>query len=647
MNKTTKKSETPSKKGNISADISMRAEKMRKAAVAFFFVAVWGVLSFYENATLFRISDQSQFLLSEVFFNEMISAPAGLLSYAASFLVQFFHYPALGAAIYVSMLLAVYLLTRKVFDIPGRYSLLALFPVAALLASNTQLGYWIFYLKVPGYYYMALLAVLAILSALWLYKRLGAGWRIPFALAWLAVGYPVLGVYALAGAVLMAVMTIADVDGVKGNKWLHKAAVIAVVAGIFAVPYIYYHIYTTVALKNAYMVGLPYSQWIFEYVKKVEHESFSYWHWIYLYWIPFILLMLSFMALPFAGKVKRRLPALGSAVGVNVVSLLLVALLLSVFWYNDTNFRIENKQNKAMWNEEWRKVADYAAEADVPTRQIVMNKNLALLKLGVAGNEMFNYPDGSSEILSPMIVHLTQTGGKMTYFQYAKFNFCYRWCVEDAVEYGWRNEYLKHAARSMLLSGEYKLAQRYLNILKGTLFYRGWAEELETFIEKPELIAKEKEFYLPLQMTCYSDALDVDESFVEVFLTKNFSYIPENASPLYIETALTSAMIRKDMKAFWFAFDKYLRVCNPKKLPKHYQEAVLLFMNLDKSNTVTIGDAFMERCISSSNQRRLASFVGKTKQYKGMDEAEMAQYFDDYDDTYFYFYFFVRKIKTN
>jgi hypothetical protein len=199
----------------------------------------------------------------------------------------------------------------------------------------------------------------------------------------------------------------------------------------------------------------------------------------------------------------------------------------------------------------------------------------------------------------------------------------------------------------MLLSGEYRLARRYINILKRTLFYRGWANEMEAFLDNPELIAKEKEFYMPLQMACYNDALDVDESFVEVFLTKNFGYIPEEASPMYVEMALISAMIRKDMRTFWFAFDRYLRVCNPKKLPKHYQEAVLLFMNLDKSNTVTIGDAFIERYITNSVQRRLSSFVGKTKQYKGMQEAEMAQYFDEYKDSYFYFYFFVRKIKTN
>lgn len=646
MSKTTNKGIAPSGDG-FFANISKRMDKIRTAIVVLFFVGVWGALSFYEAANLFRISDLSVFLFDELFFYEKLSMPAGLLMYVASFLVQFFHYPALGAAIYVTLLYLVYRLTIRVFDISARYNLLALVPVVALLATNTQLGYWIFYLKISGYYYVALLAVLAILSSLWLFKKFGAAWRIPLLLLWLFLGYPILGVYALVGAVLMAIFTMANIKSVKEGRWLHKIVVIVAVLAIFAVPYIYYNIYSSVALKSAYMIGVPYFQWQYGYAKNLEHTTFSYWHWIYLYWIPFVLLLLSFVALMVAKNVRKMLKVKNLDVVVSFAVVAFACLFLFVFWYNDKNFRIENKQNMAMWNEEWRSVADYAAGVDVPTRQVVMNKNTALLKLGAAGNELFDYPDGSADIMSPMIVNLSQTGGKMTYYQYGKFNFAYRWCVEDAVEYGWRFEYLKHAARSMLLAGEYRLAQRYLNILKRTIFYRAWAKRMEKFVENPDLLAKEKEFYMPLQMACYSDALDADESFVEAYLTKNFSYVPNGASAMYIEAALVSAMIRKDMKAFWFAFDKYLKVCSPKKLPKHYQEAVLLFKNLDKSNMVTIGNAFMEQHISSSTQRRLTSFVGKTKQYKGMKEEEMAPYFKEYSDTYFYFYFFVRKIKTN
>ena len=220
--------------------------------------------------------------------------------------------------------------------------------------------------------------------------------------------------------------------------------------------------------------------------------------------------------------------------------------------------------------------------------------------------------------------------------------------MEDAVEYGWRIEYLKHAVRSMLLLGEYRLAQRYVDILKRTIFYRGWAKEMEQYIEKPELIEKTNEFAMPLQLSCYSDALNVDESFVEAYLTNEFKYIPENATPLYIEVALANAMIRKDQKAFWFIFDRWMREVKPSRIPKCYQEALLMFLNIDKGNTVSVSPEFVDKFVSKSVQRRLEAFVAKTKKYKGMKELEMAPYFkEDYGDTYFYFYFFVRKIKTN
>ena len=173
-----------------------------------------------------------------------------------------------------------------------------------------------------------------------------------------------------------------------------------------------------------------------------------------------------------------------------------------------------------------------ARDATVPTRQVVMNKNIALLKMGLLGSEIFSYPDGSSDILAPMAVHLTQTGGMMAYFQYGKLNFCYRWCVENAVEYGWRVEYLKHAVRSMILSGEYRIAQRYIGILKKTLFHSSWAEEMEKFIKNPELIKKESEFALPLDLSCYPDGLEVDDSFVEMYLMNGFKNIYPEMHPL-------------------------------------------------------------------------------------------------------------------
>ncbi len=614
-----------------------------------FFVGLWIVLSTYESALLFRINELSVFLFDDLFFEGMMSKPAGFLHYISSFFVQFFYYPALGAAIYVALLYAVYKLVVKVFDLPQSYRLLAMVPVLVLLVSNTQLGYWIYYLKQPGYWYMALIATLLFLLSLWCFKYLNGALRVIFVVLWCFIGYPLFGAYALAAALLMGLYSIAQAVAERKKLLLALLVIIASLAAVVIAPQVYYGCYTTVCAENIYFAGLPITQWVGSFVAKVEHESFSYWHSVITYWVPFFLLLFSFVGLCLLVAFRDKLAIGKKAESVTTFSVVLFSiLLLWVFWYSDTNFRIENKQNNAMWNCKWRDVAEYARGTDKPTRQIVINKNIALFKLGVAGNEMFAYPDGSSEILAPMAVHLTQTGGKMAYFQYGKFNFCYRWCMENAVEYGWRIEYLKHAVRSMLLSGEYRLAQRYIDILKRTIFYRGWAEDMEKYISNPSLIEKTNEFSMPLQLACYPDELGVDESFVEAYLTNEFKYVPQGATPLYIEVALAMSLVRKDQQTFWYIFDRYLKEVNPVKLPKCYQEALLMFLNIDKGKTVNVSQEFIDRYISKGVQRKLESFVAKTKKYKGMKEAEMAPYFkEDYGDTYFYFYFFVRKIKTN
>ena len=77
-------------------------------------------------------------------------------------------------------------------------------------------------------------------------------------------------------------------------------------------------------------------------------------------------------------------------------------------------------------------------------------------------------------------------------------------------------------------------------------------------------------------------------------------------------------------------------------------EAVLLFLNLDKGKTVQVPQAFIDRFVSKNTEAKMKSFMALVSKHKGKSELEMAPYFkDDFGDTYFYFYFFVRNIKTN
>ncbi len=853
-----------------------------------FFIAVWALLAFYEPALLFRVNELSVFLYDDMFYNEMVSVPAGHLYYVASWFVQFFYNPVTGAAIYVVLLALVYRLTYRVFDIRQKYSYIALLPVVALLASNTQLGYWIFYLKIPGYYYVALLGVIASLLVAWIVK-ISHLYLKPFLVAaWIYFAYPYIGIYAIVSGVIIGIHSLCLAIGRrKGVKGISISAFAVVVAAVMAylVPPMYYTRYTSIPIEEVYTAGVPASQWKREHVPdnerkedvvsivnglngrigyptekeltrfkfniegafsekalataktelydcsninrpadgkaytftfiakdgneyylnetggklsavkretkttlpesahfvcvadkqikslatfrsqsgkylawnieqdaggkrysaqlvsspsdgnarctvakmqkegdvqvagneelfgvvnllvfandasfktnvkpllvaglsgvqpsgsdepvlngthtsalRIEEVGFkpkpfslsmkerSRWYDVNFYWIPFYLLLFAFVAMAVAPAIPLRCPERLKRIKATPyvimgVTVLLMAGFAYLFWYNNVNFRIENKQNKAMWDEDWELVAELARDTDEPTRQVVMNKNIALLKMNSSGDKMFSYPDGSAEIEAPVAVRLAQTGGKMAYFQYGKFNFCYRWCVEDAVEYGWRIEYLKHAVRSMLLSGEYRLAERYIKILKRTKYYAEWAGEMEEFIKNPELIERETDFKMPLAMTCYDDFLDVDESYVEAYLTKNLTNTTDKMSKVYVEAALAAVLTRKDSNSFWPLLSYYVNTFNPRVLPKHYQEAVLLFMNLDKGRTVQVPQAFIERFIQMQTSNRMNAFLRLVSQHKGKTESEMAPDFkSDFGDTYFYFYFFVRNIKTN
>ncbi len=845
-----------------------------------FFVAVWALLAFCEPALLFRVNELSVFLYDNLFYEEMMAMPAGILYYAASWLVQFFYIPAFGAAIYVALLALVYWLTYRVFDIPPRRRLLAMLPVVALLATNTQLGYWIFYLKIPGYYYVALLGVLLSLLVAWVVKVSHFCLKPLLVAAWVAFAYPCIGVYALVSGVVIGIHALCRaIAGRESAARIAVSSLTLAVAALLAyfVPPFYYERYTTVPIEEVYAVGLPASQWKSEHVPDNEYKeevvsviadvngrvgypvtraltkfrinidgSFSQkaiktakdelfastdinrpaagkrytitfvandgrefyfneaaggisfverldgaavpesgrfecvadgkfkdvvmfrasggdylvwnkdgdggcsvalapspdgcnawctvaklkkeggvrvadnsglfglvnlvvfnggvkpgagyeplfvpgfdgagligspvalfndsctsalrieevgfkplpisldiqersmWYNVEVYWVPFCLLLLSFVLLAFVPLVPQcRQSGLWQGAAWLLLTVLLVAFS-RLFWYDNKNFAIENEQNRAMWNEEWEKVASLSLDVDVPTRQVVMNKNIALLKLGRSGAEMFSYPEGSADIEASVPVRLAQTGGKMAYYQYGKFNFCYRWCVEDAVEYGWRIEYLKHAVRSMLLSGEYRLAQRYIDILKRTKFYSAWACEMEQYVKSSESIARNREFAMPLNMGCYDDFLDVDESYVEAYLTKNLTNATGEMTRAYVEAALMAALTRKDAKSFWFFLNHYVNDLKASSLPRHYQEAVLLFLNVDKGRSVQVPKAFLEKFISVGTNTRMTKFMQLVSKHKGKSEEEMAPYFkEDFGDTYFYFYFFVRNIKTN
>ena len=591
-----------------------------------FAVVVWGLLNIFEHEFLFRVQELSLWLPTKVYFDERMLVPGGMMDYVACFLTQFFYYPMLGSLVYVGLLLVVQWLTMKVFRVPACHALLALIPGVLIVCCSMEVGYWIFQIKTQGYFYSALVGFLFTLSAMRFYQVAKGWWKYLVVIAVAAFGYPLFGFYASLALIGIALWTLKEKEEGRG------VVALLCLAAIVATPILYYSVYEQTRFADMFTIGMP----AFEFSKR---DLFT--------WIPYSLLYLLPLLMPFIPLKRDEDKVTKKSFLIENFSIVAFIITLGLlFWYRDPNFRAEIKMNHAMERLEWRKALDIAkAQKQTPTRLIVLNKNLALLKLGKAGDEMFHYLDGGEAPNSPLQIRLMQVGGKMLYYHYGRMNFCYRWCLEDAVEYGWKVDYLKYMVRTSIISGEPELAMKYIRTLKKTLFYRGWAEKYEKIANNPELIARDREMSSILQLYQYRDQLDGDNSLVEIYLLNYFAHTHyEGGTPMFDEAGLMCALILKDIPTFWNNFFHYANSHKENRMPTHYQEAALLYGNLEK--TVDISKMPFDKKVEA----RFKDFMRFAQKHAAenveRDPKAKKLFYERFGDTFWYFYFFIRDVKS-
>lgn len=69
-----------------------------------------------------------------------------------------------------------------------------------------------------------------------------------------------------------------------------------------------------------------------------------------------------------------------------------------------------------------------------------------------------------------------------------RFNQSLRWATENNVLYGNRAYYIKYIVRNAIMNGNFDYARKYNQLLMRTMFHRQWAQEMNRYIENPELI---------------------------------------------------------------------------------------------------------------------------------------------------------------
>lgn len=604
-------------------------------------------LLIFEREFLWKVQELNLFLDTPLFLKQQMVTSGWLLTWLGCYFTGFFYHPALGVTLLTLWWAVLLLVIWRTFRIPVRWTAVLLVPLAAVVIMNVDLGYWIYYLKLRGHFFVAAMGTTLALGSVWLFRLLPAKYYLRPVYMFVSAGvlYPLIGFYGLLATLLMGVL----LWRIQNQTFSYRliGSVVAVLSIVFWPLFCYNYVFCQTGIHNIWWTGLP-MYW-------VDKE-------LALYYIPYYVLVgsLVFFALMYGRwqshseslaverVVSKKKGANGKKKVRNIpVRWLLIHLALVVvsgysiyrFWYKDHNFHKEFRMQQCMENLDWEGVLnEEVGDDEEPNRAIVMMRNLALFRLGRQGDEMFRYRDGSKPCDSPVPIRMMQVVGYSMYYNYGLANYCHRWCLEQGVEFGFRAEYLKYLMRCALVSGDDQEAKKYASLLKHTRYHKAWAEKYERFIGHHNQLKGNAEFSPICRLMTSSDFVGTDQMMAEKFIMERFMK-SHSDDKLYQEMSLIATLWQKDIEMFWPRFFEYANSHQGERMPTHYQEAAYLYGSLE--NGVDISKMPFDDQV----KRDYEAFMDLANNATSDSEDVMRPiFYERFGHTFYYNYFFVHDL---
>jgi len=507
---------------------------------------------------------RSLFLTTSLFATDCLQEVGGALCWIGLAGMQLFHYPVMGVTMLLLLWLVAYLLLRKTFPLTPPLRWLYLLPIGALVISITGVGYWIYYLKMPGYWVRESVGVIITLLLLLCDKDK----RHLFAPLLAACIYPLIGWYTSLTLLLLGIRNLLN------RRWI--STVLATVL-LLVVPAV---------IGNLYPSLLKQEVWLANYPGVSYNEASSS-----MISGAFILLPLSLILLCLFSHLKLNL--MRSGLLVSAAGTALIAGMIFACNVTDYNFHAELRMYRDLQEQRWGDILTEMKDTpDGPTRQMICCKNIALLHKGTIVASMFAFDNEGPmpAVADSLEIHLAQTISPSLFLYHGMANDATRWAIENSVEYGYCIDYLHILTQAALISEEIPLARKYIEILKSVPFEEDFVNRYEPLCNNPETIGSfadlqvMKELHNELGSQIMKDNGDV-EAYIYKFWANKLNYKSRRAANLAITYALTT-------KKFLFIaphLSNYLDQQGTDALPQPIKEALYLGQHLKEKQEKLMG----------------------------------------------------------
>jgi len=608
------------------------------AALAWYFLYV-------RNAdTMFFMQDRGWWNSTGLFFDDCTRVPGGILSWAGAFLTQYFYYPALGCTMLIALWLLTFWLAKWSFRVPGEWSFLFFIPLAALLCSEIQLGYWVYILKDVDYVFyhpLGLFAAVLLSVPFWRYLPVSENVQRWIALAWIplvaALFYYPLGIYALLAAAITTIHNslsfIHSKGGLKSFGFQFSLFALFLLT-IWLVPLLETAGTTLMRPDQPWMYGFH----MFD-LDDLRDYSLE---------IPFYVVFVVPVLFPFFAKIKTRNLLISQSVMAVVAAAMFFCLHVRDF--TDYNFHAEIRMQRAVEECRWNDVLREAAMVKGPvTREMVMFRDIALINRGELCSKRYMYNNESVQpvtVSDSIHIRIADQAADLIYYNFGETVFGIRRAIERCMHYGYSYYTMRMLTQCALVNGERDNARRYLRLLSRTTFQQKWAKDMQRFVDDEKLMAGDERFRMPMKLYNEgSELVGVDDKYVELTIMKKWMGTA-TSDPEAQEVALGCAMAIRDRNCFWLQVQQFYNINPGKHFPTHVQEAMLFSVYELGMKGVNLSFVqFDERIVE-----RYKAFTSRMQQYasQGMNEKQIGSALrPEFGDTYMWDYCVLREVQTN
>ena len=496
----------------------------------------------YEYIEQFRL-----FHFSADYFVEQCSYPSGLIEYLASFFIQFFSQPHVGAGIITILLLSIGIGVQQIFkriashvDLPIVYLLPALFLLFAGMDFNYHLEGTLAFALTVGFLNAQIRITRPVL-------RIVSG----ILLSWI--------LYYLAGPAFLpfALCSVIYEWYKKEISSLYSTLILPVAALPVCYAYFIQHSdsFRILFLPDAYANH------------RVESQSVIYYAWIAL---PVILILACLLQ-----RWKKTVSAGVKGISIAIQLIAVIAILYQGnAKYNSSAFNQMKELDYYSRNQQWDQILSMKLTSN-NNITLTCFKNLAMAQKGILADKGLHHKHLGSKALW---IDWDQSSTVSTllsdlYYAMGHIALSQRYAFEGAVASEWEvNPYLFiRLIQTNLIFGHYEIAEKYIRFLEDT-HYKEQVQAYRKFLYNDSLIEQDQELGAKRKGISGAKGLSEMQGLPNDLLQIAFVN-PENQ--IVLDYVGMYVLFEKNIPLFKMFIENFYQAPGLQPMPVHFQEAIV------------------------------------------------------------------------